>query len=97
MKKNIGIFLIAAIVACNQPKAEKAAEKTVTETMKKDTVKADFDNLLFAVKNDLVCGMPVSAGISDTAHYKGGVYGFCAAECKAEFVKSPTTYLSAKQ
>ncbi|MBL0198878.1 MAG: YHS domain-containing protein [Chitinophagaceae bacterium] len=65
--------------------------------MKKDTVQANFDNLVFTEKKDLVCGMPVSAGVSDTAHYKGGVYGFCAAECKAEFIKSPETYLSAKQ
>lgn len=97
MKKIIGIFFIAAIVACNQPKADKTAEKAVTETMKKDTAQADFDKLVFAEKKDLVCGMPVSAGVSDTAHYKGGIYGFCAAECKAEFIKSPETYLSAKQ
>ena len=47
MKKIIGIFFIAAIVACNQPKADKTAEKAVTETMKKDTVQANLDNLVF--------------------------------------------------
>jgi YHS domain-containing protein len=47
-------------------------------------------------KKDHVCGMPVSAGISDTAHYKGKVYGFCSKECKDEFVKTPDKYLSTK-
>lgn len=47
-------------------------------------------------KKDHVCGMPVSAGISDTAHYKGKVYGFCSKECKDEFVKEPLQYLSLK-
>jgi YHS domain-containing protein len=55
-----------------------------------------LENVAFAVKKDLVCGMPLSAGISDTAHYKGGIYGFCAVECKAEFVKNPEAYLTAK-
>ena len=47
-------------------------------------------------KRDFICGMPVSAGISDTAHYKGKVYGFCATECKEEFLKSPEAYTSKK-
>jgi YHS domain-containing protein len=47
-------------------------------------------------KRDFICGMPVSAGISDTAHYKGKVYGFCATECKEEFLKSPEAYTAKK-
>jgi len=38
--------------------------------------------------------MPVSAGVNDTAHYKGKVYGFCATECKNEFLKNPEGYLA---
>lgn len=49
-----------------------------------------------ASKKDLVCGMPVTAGVKDTAHYKGNIYGFCAKECKDEFVKEPQQYLTAK-
>ena len=37
--------------------------------------------------------MPVKAGVSDTAHYKGKVFGFCAKECKEEFLKNPASYL----
>jgi YHS domain-containing protein len=44
-------------------------------------------------KKDFVCGMPVSAGIADTAHFKGKVYGFCSKECKEEFVEKPFKYL----
>ncbi len=32
---------------------------------------------------DLFCGMALKAGVGDTAHYKGKVYGFCSKECKA--------------
>jgi YHS domain-containing protein len=43
--------------------------------------------LAFDSKKDLSCGMPISAGVSDTAQYKGKLYGFCSAECKADFLK----------
>jgi YHS domain-containing protein len=46
---------------------------------------------------DFACGMPVSAGISDTCHYEDKAYGFCSAECKAEFQKEPAKYLASKQ
>ena len=47
-------------------------------------------------KRDFICGMPVIAGIADTAQYKGKVYGFCATECKDEFLKSPDAYTAKK-
>jgi YHS domain-containing protein len=47
-------------------------------------------------KKDFSCGMSVSAGIADTAHYKGKVYGFCSKECKDEFLKTPEKYLATK-
>jgi YHS domain-containing protein len=46
---------------------------------------------------DPVCGMPVTAGISDTAHYQGNVLGFCSPECKAEFVKDPAALIAAAE
>lgn len=45
---------------------------------------------------DLTCGMPLTAGVMDTAHYKGKLYGFCSKECKNEFLKNPAAYLVAK-
>jgi YHS domain-containing protein len=40
-------------------------------------------------KIDPNCGMPVTAGIADTVHYNGKVYGFCSDECKQAFLKNP--------
>ena len=36
-----------------------------------------FQNVEFANSVDFICNMQLSLGISDTAHYKGKVYGFC--------------------
>jgi YHS domain-containing protein len=41
--------------------------------------------------------MPVTAGISDTVHYKNDVLGFCSAECKEEFQKNPESMLAAAE
>lgn len=48
-------------------------------------------------KKDPSCGMPVTAGISDTVHYHNKVIGFCSKECKAEFQKSPDKYIAAAE
>lgn len=56
----------------------------------------NFKDIVFDSKKDLVCGMPTSAGISDTAHFKGKVYGFCSKECKDEFYKNPSAYVAVK-
>lgn len=59
-------------------------------------VKREPASINLAVKKDLVCGMPVSAGVKDTTLYKGKIYGFCAKECKDEFVKDPAHYIVGK-
>ncbi len=87
-----GLFLSSCGNSVNEP---KETTTTTTQPMPAAEPKADFSGVTFAVKKDLVCGMPVSAGISDTAHYKEKVYGFCATECKAEFLKNPEQYLTA--
>lgn len=56
----------------------------------------NFKANMVSNKRDFICGMPVTAGIADTAHYKGKVYGFCATECKDEFMKSPDAYTAKK-
>jgi len=53
-----------------------------------------FKNMKFDNKRDFVCGMPITAGIADTANYKGKVYGFCSTGCKDEFKKNPSAYVS---
>ncbi len=101
MKKILSIVVIAAaIVACNQPKTATPApateKKMETMEVKKDTGVHDLTKLDFAYKYDYSCGMPVSAGVSDTATYKGKLYGFCSAECKADFLSKPEEYISKK-
>ncbi|PVD53607.1 4-methyl-5(B-hydroxyethyl)-thiazole monophosphate biosynthesis protein [Terrimonas sp.] len=53
-----------------------------------------FKEMKFDNKKDFVCGMPISAGIADTVHYNGKVYGFCSTGCKDEFKKNPSAYVS---
>jgi YHS domain-containing protein len=89
---SIFIALVFCIAACgdNTTTETHALEKPAADTV----VKAKpFAAVVFTSQKDPVCKMPVRAGIEDTAHYKGGVYGFCAAECKEEFLKDPELYL----
>jgi YHS domain-containing protein len=101
MKKIITIVLITvAIVACDQPKSATPApppeKKMEAMEVKKDSGALDLTKLDFAYKYDYSCGMPVSAGVSDTVTYKGKLYGFCSPECKADFLSKPEEYLSKK-
>ncbi len=68
--------------------SEMAADTTPIKT---------YDISLVVNKKDPTCGMPVTAGISDTAHYKNLVLGFCSSECKSEFVKNPEASLAAAE
>ncbi len=52
-----------------------------------------FKGLKYDSPKDLSCGMPVTAGVTDTAHYNGKLYGFCSKVCKENFLKNPTTAL----
>ena len=97
MKSNILIFCIflnvALISSCNNP---SPAESAVT----KSPVVAQADSIKFTAsmvdnKRDPSCGMPLAAGIGDTAHYKNKVLGFCSKECKDEFLKDPEKNIAA--
>ena len=97
-KKVIAVILLTQVlISCAQNKEQKEAAlpAATADTM---VVKAEpsFKDVVYDSKKDLVCGMPVTAGVSDTAHYEGKVYGFCAKECKDEFVKDPKQYLTVK-
>jgi len=54
-----------------------------------DSAKKKFTAAMVDNKKDPNCGMPVTAGIEDTVHYNGKVYGFCSDECKQAFLKNP--------
>ncbi len=49
--------------------------------------KPDFSDLRFASGIDTTCGMPLSAGVSDTLVFDGKLYGFCTPGCKAQFAE----------
>lgn len=90
------LFLILNISAalflfsCNRNSGEKT---TTTPIPDPKTVEVKLADL--ASTQDFVCGMPLNeGGIADTASYENKLYGFCAPECKAEFLKNPTTYLA---
>jgi len=80
------ILASSLIFACNEakPKTEMVSVPVSSIDSTKKFTAAMVDN-----KKDPSCGMPVTAGIADTVHYNGKVYGFCSDECKQAFLKDP--------
>ncbi len=101
LKISLGLLTAVCVlaVAC-QSKTTKIEDKT-TDTMmsmeKKDTTTNIFEHMLVDNKKDPSCGMPVTAGINDTAHYKDKVLGFCSKECKESFQKNPEAMIAAAE
>lgn len=84
---SITTFVAVALLAisCNNtPKQEAVAPVDSSTTMQ---VEEKYTASMVDNKKDPTCGMPVTAGISDTMHYNNKVLGFCATECKADFAK----------
>lgn len=90
MKKYIVIALLAAISCGRQ---QQTGKENSGDTAAQDASSMQTDNVTHTMYSmemvdnvkDPVCKMPLKAGISDTAHYKSKVYGFCAEGCKSEF------------
>lgn len=85
--------------------SEQNTDKDLVESIRKmydggmETAKhpeSVFKSMHFDNKKDFSCGMPLTAGVADTAQYNGKVYGFCSKECKTEFLKNPAAYLATK-
>ncbi len=99
-KNAISVFagLIVSIclffASCQSGKDAKENKGTDTMTMDQESSHM-IDRLLVDNKKDPACGMPVTAGISDTTNYKGHVLGFCSKECKTYFLKNPDAQLAA--
>lgn len=93
-------FSVASILitACGSASTETAASKDSSSVMAQDTAtEKSYDIALVDNKKDPSCGMPVTAGISDTAHYENKVLGFCSTECKNEFLKNPRANIAAAE
>ena len=108
MKSNniyMAAMLLVILVSCNETPEAKVDDKALAPAKhgtsmehhsSADSVIRKFSPDMVANKRDFICGMPVTAGIADTAHYDGKVYGFCATECKAEFLQNPKAYAKSK-
>ena len=93
----IALFSILISISCSNNKQNTATENKPAEMESSMENNSQFKPEMVINTTDFACGMPVSAGISDTCHYEEKAYGFCSAECKAEFQKEPAKYLAAKQ
>jgi YHS domain-containing protein len=104
MRKSIeflSVLVLVFLLACTNSEPSKDAAVAPVKYGSQMTINhADtshhFTADMVQNKRDFICGMPVTAGIADTAHFKGKVYGFCAAECKEAFLKSPEAYTAQK-
>jgi YHS domain-containing protein len=86
----VSLILTAAFCtfaySCNQ---QPEITNAPAGMQQKDSAKKKFTASMVDNKKDPNCGMPVTAGIEDTVHYNGKVYGFCSDECKQAFLKNP--------
>jgi len=96
MKKEFILALSAALLfSCHTKKQAPIKEDSVrTGHSQVSSTKYSLD--MVDNKKDPSCGMPLTAGIEDTCHYAGKVYGFCSKECKEDFLKNAEAYLKAK-
>lgn len=90
----IAIFAAALLLAsCAGNESSHSHDHSSSSPSKKE----QFKDVVFANQKDYICGMPITAGVADTAQYNGQSYGFCATECKGEFLKNPEQYIAGKQ
>ena len=91
------IVVTIVLASCNNaeaPKQEVVDTKVGTSMAPAATT---FTVSMVNNKKDPTCGMPVTAGISDTAHYKDKVIGFCSSGCKDEFKLAPEANIAAAE
>src|SRR5581483_1229636 len=82
----LALLLLMVLFACKNRKNAGMSKTTHKDSTTVAVAKGAFDGIEFARKMDVACGMPLTAGIHDTAHYKGKIYGFCCKECKNDFL-----------
>lgn len=90
------VILFTILFSCKSGISDTNKTANDSITVSKDTSNI-FEHMLVDNRKDPSCGMPVTAGISDTAHYKGKVLGFCSKECKEDFQKNPEVLTAAAE
>ena len=91
LSKRARTFIIPVLLlagSCHQ-QPKKTATFHSPAFSASDTAKPKFTRDMVDNLKDPSCGMPLTAGIEDTLHYNGKVYGFCSDECRDEFKKNP--------
>jgi len=91
------IVLSIVIASCNNTAAPKQEVTDTTAQTNMEAAATSFPVSMVNNKKDPTCGMPVTAGISDTAHYKDKVIGFCSSGCKDEFKLAPDANIAAAE
>ena len=86
------LAIIFHLISCKQHPVKYMEPPVHSDSAVMRVAKKDFSSIQFAAKKDLSCGMPLTAGLEDTAVYKGKYYGFCSPECKADFIKNAAAY-----
>ncbi|HEY5370756.1 MAG TPA: YHS domain-containing protein [Hanamia sp.] len=94
MKKILVIPIFLA--ACNSHTQQQTTVDNTKDSVSTAAPVNKFAGIDFASSKDLGCGMPLSAGVEDTAHYQGKIYGFCSKECKEDFLKDPAGHIAKK-
>jgi YHS domain-containing protein len=91
------IVVTTVIASCNNAEVTKQEVVDTTAQTSMEPAATSFPVSMVNNKKDPTCEMPVTAGISDTAHYKDKVIGFCSSECKDEFKKAPEATIAAAE
>jgi YHS domain-containing protein len=100
IKTSLGLMAVCGsifLTACGNESATTTSTMDSTVTVAAEDSVISYDISLVDNKKDPTCGMPVTAGISDTAHYDNKVLGFCSAGCKEEFLKNPKANMAAAE
>lgn len=91
------IVTTVILASCNNTEAPKQELTDSTAQTNMEAAATSFPVSMVNNKKDPTCEMPVTAGISDTAHYKDKVIGFCSAGCKDEFKLAPDANIAAAE
>ena len=92
----IGFSIFFLACGSNSATTTTTTMDTTSSVAKEDSL-ISYDVKLVDNKKDPTCGMPVTAGISDTLHYETKVLGFCSEGCKEEFLKNPKANIAAAE
>lgn len=96
LKKSFFALLIIGAFACSNQEKTTPEETASPMHQHEEATAVKYTPDMVVNEKDYTCGMPVTAGISDTSHYEGKAYGFCSSECMAEFKKDPAAAIAKK-